>query len=707
MEKPVATTAQELEKREETADLAPAQAEIKSLREQINKANHDYYILDRPTLSDDQYDALMRRLLHLEAEHPELVTPDSPTQRVGAPLVGAFPEVEHRQPMLSLQDVRSIEELEAWDKRVRRHLHVGEDVEFQYVCEPKIDGLAMSLTFENGVFTRGLTRGDGRRGEDITANLKTIRSIPPALRLKDAPKYFEARGEVYLPLSDFKKMNQKAEAEEKPVFANPRNAAAGSVRQKDPKISATRPLAFFAYGIGVVEGRSFSTHSQVLQVLEEAGFRVNPLKKSCKGMDEVKAFIENWRVQRTKVDYATDGVVVKIDDLRLQEELGFVGRNPRWACAFKYPPEEQVTLVRGITINVGRTGALTPLAHFEPVVVAGTTVAKATLHNEDELKRKDIRIGDRVVIRKAGEIIPEVVKVLDPNARTGAEKVFSFPTRCPVCETPVERPEGEAVTRCPNRACPARLQRLVEHFVARPAMNIDRVGERLIAQLLETGTVRDLSDLFALTKDDLLQLERMADKSAQNVLDSIEKAKTPTLARLIYALGIRHVGERTGELIAERFGTLEAWRRASLEEISGIHDVGPVAGSAVREWLDDEFNQQVLDRMLERGLKPQAASVQRIENSALAGKTFVFTGALSIDRRQAEEEVKKLGARASGSVSKKTDYVVAGENAGSKAERARELGVRVLTEDEWRALMKEAQDAPAPEDAKPQEAGSE
>jgi len=320
MEKPLATTARELERREETADIAPIQAEIKALREQLNKANHDYYILDKPTLSDDQYDSLLRRLVHLEGEHPELVTPDSPTQRVGAPLVGAFPEEEHRQPMLSLQDVRSIEELEAWEKRIRRHLHVGEDVVFQYVCEPKIDGLAMSLSFENGTFSRGLTRGDGRRGEDITANLRTIRSIPSSLRLKEAPKYFEARGEVYLPLGDFAKLNKKAEAEAKPVFANPRNAAAGSVRQKDPKITATRPLAFFAYGIGVVEGMSFKTHSEVLQVLEQAGFRVNPLKKPCKGLDEVKAFIEDWRTQRTKVDYATDGVVVKIDDLRLQVE---------------------------------------------------------------------------------------------------------------------------------------------------------------------------------------------------------------------------------------------------------------------------------------------------------------------------------------------------------------------------------------------------
>jgi DNA ligase (NAD+) len=442
----------------------------------------------------------------------------------------------------------------------------------------------------------------------------------------------------------------------------------------------------------------------VLQVLDSAGFRVNPLAKKCRGLDEVRAFIEQWRAQREKVDYATDGVVVKIDDLNLQRELGFVGRNPRWACAFKYPPLEAVTTVRDITINVGRTGALTPLAHFEPVVVAGTTVSKATLHNEDEMRRKDIRVGDRVVIRKAGEIIPEVVKVLDPEARTGQETEFVFPTQCPACATPAVRGEGEAVTRCPNRSCPARLQRLLEHFVARPAMNIDRVGERLIAQLLETKKVTDLSGLFTLTREDLIGLERMADKSAQNVLDSIERAKTPPLARFIYALGIRHVGSNSGELLADHFGTLDRLRAASEEEISGIHDLGPVAGRAVREWLDDPYNAQVLDRLLQRGVAPQSTSRQPAPDTVLKGKVFVFTGTLSIDRREAEEQVKALGARAGGSVSKKTDYVVAGENAGSKADRARELNITVLSEDEWRALMKEAQEAKpeAAEEARPQ-----
>ena len=672
------------------ANLDDVQKELASLRAQIAHANHQYYILDAPEFSDDAYDGLMRRLIAIETAHPELITPDSPTQRVGAPLQGEFPEIEHRIPMLSLQDVRSDEELLDWENRIRRHMHLPAETVIEYICEPKIDGLAMSLTYEKGKFVRGVTRGDGRRGEDITANLKTIGSIPWNLRLPDAPSTFEARGEVYIPISEFEKLNERQERDGKPLFANPRNAGAGSVRQKDPKLTAARPLAFFAYGLGAVDGLKFEKHTDALKVLSDAGFRVNSKNKICQGLDEVRAFIEHWKTERTRVDYATDGVVVKVNSVALQNELGFVGRNPRWACAFKYPPEEQITKVLGITVNVGRTGAITPLAHFEPTVVAGSTVSKATLHNEDEMKRKDIRIGDRVIIRKAGEIIPEVVKVL-VEQRDGSELPFVFPTHCPSCNTPVERPEGEAVTRCPNRECPARLQRLMEHFVARPAMNIDRIGERLIAQLIAAGIVHDLADVFSITKEQLLGLERMADKSAQNVLDSVERAKTPTLARLIYSLGIRHTGERTAELLADRFGTLENLQKATLEELSSVHDVGPVAGAAVREWLDDEYNQKVLSKLLAAGVRPKEGQSTLGADSPLKGKVFVFTGALNIDRRDAEERVKKLGARASGSVSKKTDYVVVGENAGSKADRARELGVTILTEDEWQKLVEHAE----------------
>jgi DNA ligase (NAD+) len=665
--------------------VANIAAEIAQLREKLTQANYEYYILDNPSLSDDQYDLLMRRLVALETEHPELITPDSPTQRVGAPLKGGFLEVAHRVPMLSLQDVRSEAELVDWENRIRRHLHLPADQEIEYVCEPKIDGLAISLTYENGRFVRGLTRGDGVRGEDISANLRTINAIPLALRGQVLP-LFEARGEVYITRSEFEKINERQAAEGKPLFANPRNAGAGSVRQLDPKVTASRRLTFFAYTVGAVEGRTFKTHEEILGTLRDFGFRVNTVNKTCRGLAQVREFIEHWREERHVVDYATDGVVVKVNSIALQNELGFVGRNPRWACAFKYPPEEQITRVLDITVNVGRTGALTPLAHFEPVEVAGTTVSKATLHNEDEMRRKDIRIGDKVVIRKAGEIIPEVVKVL-VEERTGTEREYVFPTHCPVCKADVVRPEGEVVARCVNAECPAQLERLLEHFVARGAMNIDRVGEKLIKQLVAAGLVRDVADLFGISKEQLLELERMADKSAQNVMDSIESAKKPTLARLIYALGIRHVGERTAELIADRFGTLENLRNASLEEISGIHDVGPVAGASVRAWLDEEHNQLVLQKLQQHGVVPQQSTKRVDADSELMGKSFVFTGTLTMNRRDAEELVKSMGARVSGSVSKKTDYVVVGEDAGSKADRARELGVTILSEDEFKQLV--------------------
>ena len=666
-------------------------AEINTLRDKLSLANHRYYVLDEPEVSDDEYDALMRRLIALETAHPDLITPDSPTQRVGARLEGAFPEAAHRLPMLSLQDVRGDDELNEWEKRIRRHLHLPEEIVIDYVCEPKIDGLAIALTYENGQFTRGLTRGDGTRGEDITANLRTVPSIPWRLRLDPAPPLFEARGEVYLPRSEFEKMNERQAQEGKPLFANPRNAGAGSVRQKDPSVTASRPLVFAAYALGAFEGLEIKTQTELLQTLGAAGFRVNPSSKLAHGLDEARAFIEQWREERHRVDYATDGVVVKVNLFALQNELGFVGRNPRWACAFKFPPEEAVTRVLDIGVNVGRTGALTPLAHFEPVEVAGTTVSKATLHNEDEMRRKDVRIGDRVLIRKAGEIIPEVVKVL-VEERDGSEREFVFPTACPVCGGEVLRPEGEAVTRCINAECPAQLERLLEHFVARGALNIDRIGEKLIKQLVAAKLVRDVADVFALSKEQLLGLERMAEKSAQNVMDSIEGAKTPPLARLIYALGIRHVGARTAELLTERFGTLDALMAAPLEEIAGVHDVGPVAGATLRAWLDEEHNRHVLDKLRRAGVRPVETSKLAAADSPLAGKSFVFTGALSMPRPEAEALVKRLGARVAGSVSKKTDYVVTGADAGSKAERARELGVTILSEEAFADLISPAAD---------------
>ena len=671
--------------RDDPAALAAAQKEIEALRSKINRANHDYYVLDKPSISDDEYDAAMKRLIALETQFPALVTADSPTQRVGAPLSGDFQKAAHREPMLSLQDVRSWEEVLEWEARIRRHLHMPAEQVIEYVCEPKIDGLAISLTYENGQFVRGLTRGDGKVGEDITANLRTLSTIPLRLQGKPLP-LFEARGEVFMLRSEFEKLNQRQAAEDKPLYANPRNAGAGSVRQLDPKITASRRLTFMAYAVGAVEGKTFKSQVELLEALKDAGFRTNSSNRVCKNLDDVHKFIEEWRETRNKVDYATDGVVVKVNSFALQSELGYVGRNPRWALAFKYPPEEVVTRVLDITVNVGRTGAITPLAHFEPVEVAGTTVAKATLHNEDEMRRKDVRIGDRVVIRKAGEIIPEVVKVL-ADERTGKEREFIFPTHCPVCHSELVRPEGKAVLRCVNAKCPAQLEELLIHFVARGAMNIDRIGEKLAKQLVATGKVKDVADVFSITMDDLLQLERMADKSAQRVLDSIAAAKHPTLARLIFALGIHNVGERTAELISERFGTLDALRAATEEEIAKVHEVGPVAGASVRLWLDDEHNQNVLAKLVAAGVVPRETERAAHADERFVGKSFVFTGTLTMPRRDAEEAVKARGGRVSGSVSKKTDFVVTGEDAGSKADKARELKVPILTEEEFRAML--------------------
>jgi len=663
------------------------QNEIAQLREQINEYNYRYYIKDDPSVSDEEYDVAFHRLTELETAHPELITDDSPTQRVGAPLDGEFPTVQHRHPMLSLQDVRGEGELRDWENRLRRHLHLDAETEIEYVCEPKIDGLAVSLVYENGHLTQGATRGDGQRGENITGNIRTIRAIPWKLRLGEAPPELEARGEVYIKRSEFEKLNQRQEEEGKQLYANPRNTAAGSVRQKDPKATAARPLTFFAYQLQTSEGGNFKTHLETLDYLREAGFPVNGKVRLCKNLREALEFVEYWQTQRDEEDYATDGVVIKVNSLNLQDELGFVGRTPRWAAAYKYAPEEQVTKVLDIGINVGRTGALTPVAFLEPVQIAGTVVSKATLHNEDELHRKDIRVGDKVIIRKAGEIIPEVVKVL-LDERNGSEEEFHFPENCPACGAQVVRPEGEAIVRCVNAECPAQRERLLQHFVSRGAMDIDGVGEKLIAQLIAAGLIIDVADLFTLTKEQLIDLERMAEKSAQNVVTALENAKHPPLARLLFALGIRHVGTQTAELIAARFGSLENLQNATQEEIAGIPEVGPVAGQAVREWLDEEHNQKVLLKLAAGGVHPQTAEPAKTDGP-LAGKSFVFTGTLSRPRPEFEAQVKALGAKASGSVSKKTDYVVVGESPGSKAQKAEELGVKVLSEGEFVALLNE------------------
>ena len=658
-------------------------AEISALRAEIERANREYYLNDAPTLSDDQYDALMRRLVELETAHPEMVTPDSPTQRVGAPLESDFAKVSHAVPMLSLKDVRGEAELLEWEKSLRRHVALPEDAAVEFICEPKIDGLSAAVVYENGLYTRGVTRGNGQIGEDVTANIRTIRAVPARLQLDEAPPLFEARGEVFMLRSEFEKYNEKLESAGKPKLANPRNGSAGAVRQKDPRETAARPLNFFAYTLGAAENIEVKTQWELLDLLERAGFRVNPLRRTCAGMDEVREFISWFEGERAKLDYATDGVVVKVNDFHLQNELGTIGRNPRWACAFKFPPEEVVTSVKDIGVNVGRTGVLTPMAYFEPVEVAGTTVSRATLSNAERLAEKDVRVSDKVVIRKAGEIIPEVVRVLT-EARTGAEEPYQFPTHCPSCNSEVVK-DGPRIV-CENSACPAQLERLIEHFVGRDKMNIDRVGIELGKRFIEAGLVGDVADLFTITKAQLLELERMADKSAQNVIDSIEKSKTPPLANLLYALGIPNIGANSSELLADRFGTLQGVKNATAQEIEAIHDLGVTASTALRAWLDEPHNQTLLDKLLAAGVKPQEVE-KRAPDERFAGKSFVFTGTLDMDRRAAEKMVKDLGARAGSSVSKKTDYVVAGDNAGSKLDKARENKVTILTEDEFLTLI--------------------
>ena len=668
-------------------------AEIIALRAEIERANREYYLDDAPALSDDAYDALMRRLVELENENPEFIVPDSPTQRVGAPLESDFAKINHAVPMLSLKDVRGEDELLEWEKSMRRHVALPDDAPVEFVCEPKIDGLSAAVVYENGLYVRGVTRGNGQIGEDVTANIRTIRAVPARLQLDEAPALFEARGEVFMLRSEFESYNEKQRAENKPTLANPRNGSAGAVRQKDPAETANRPLNFFAYTLGAVEGVKINSQWELLDLLEHAGFRVNPLRRTCANMDEVRAFIAWFEKERADLDYATDGVVVKVNDFHLQNELGYIGRNPRWACAFKFPPEEVVTSVANIDVNVGRTGVLTPMAYFEPVEIAGTTVSRATLSNADRLAEKDVRIGDKVVIRKAGEIIPEVVRVL-VEARTGAQQPYVFPTHCPSCDSEVVR-DGPRVV-CENAACPAQLERLIEHFVGRDKMNIDRVGIELGKRFIEAGLVRDVADLFFISKEQLLNLERMAEKSAQNVLDSIQKSKTPPLANLLYALGIPNIGQNSSELLAERFGTLEGVKAATPEEIEAIHDLGKTASTSMRAWLDEPHNQTLLDKLLAAGVAPLEVEKRAIDER-FGGKSFVFTGTLNMDRRDAEKMVKDLGARAGSSVSKKTDYLVAGENAGSKLDKARENKVTILTEAEFLSLIRGDEAEPSPD----------
>jgi DNA ligase (NAD+) len=659
------------------------QERVEKLREEIRRYDYYYYVLNQPLISDAEYDKLFRELLELERQYPELVTLDSPTQRVGAPPAEEFAPVEHAIPMLSLANCFNDEELEEWDDRVRRMLG-GEPVE--YVCEPKLDGLSVELVYVDGVFTVGSTRGDGRVGEDVTRNLRTIKQVP--LRLfplnGKVPRLLEARGEVYMEKEAFRRLNEERERAGEPLFANPRNAAAGSLRQLDPNVTASRPLKIFFYAMGRAEGIEIRSQVELLTTFPKLGLPVNPLWKLCKTLDEVKAFYRELLAMRHELPYEADGMVVKVNDFAQREILGEVSRAPRWAIAYKFPAEEATTRVLDIVVQVGRTGALTPVANLKPVEVSGATVSRATLHNADEIRRKDIRIGDWVIVRRAGEVIPEVVKSI-PERRTGAEKEFKMPERCPACGGPVVRPPGEVAYRCENLSCPARIKESIRHFASRRAMDIEGLGEKLVDQLVETGLVRKLSDIYRLKKEDLVNLERMGEKSAQNLLEQIERSKNAGLARLIFALGIRYVGEHLAQVLAQHFPSLEALSNATYEELIQIPEIGPRIAQSIVDFFRNEENRKLIQELKELGVKTEA---EKPKEGPLSGKTFVFTGTLSaFPREEARRLVESLGGRVASSVSRKVDYVVVGADPGEKLRKAQELGITILTEEEFRKLV--------------------
>jgi DNA ligase (NAD+) len=756
-------------------DINKVKQRIEDLRKIINYHNYRYYVLDSPEISDAEYDELMKELRQLEAEHPELITPDSPTQRIGAPPVEAFGVVEHPQPLLSLANAFSYEDLAAWHKRVSNLLGGRH---FDLVCEPKIDGLAVALTYVDGLLVTGATRGDGYRGENITQNLRTIRSIPLSVP-KEAPPRFEVRGEVYLPKAGFKKLNEERAREGLPLFANPRNAAAGSVRQLDSSVTARRPLDIFVYGLGWAEGKAVpDTHWEIMQYLKSLGFKINPNIALCKSIDEAEKYHQSWVENREKVPYEADGIVVKVNSIALQQELGAVAHEPRWAIAYKFPAVQGVTKLIDIGINVGRTGSLNPYAVLEPVQVGGVVISSAALHNEEDIHRKDIRIGDWVVVQRAGEVIPEIVEPV-VSRRTGKEKIFHMPSHCPVCGSDVIKPEGEAMHRCTNTACPSQALERIKHFVSRGAMDIEGVGEKLCTALFYAGLVKDAGDLYALTQqklrdtkkkvegvisrvqnalaashnltktqltalkrltnealsdkreiedicakyqltpetasalrqridellpemlkdedlsqnltwDHVLTLEKLADKSISNVIQSIQASKDRPLSRVIFALGITHVGEQYAELLAEHFSSIDELGKASQEELSTIPSIGPKIAESIVAFFRQEGNRQIIEKLRNAGVKLETEKVERAkaEQLPLAGLEFVLTGKLeSFTRSEAEARIKALGGKAASDVTRKTSYVVVGADPGSKLAKAEKLGIKTLTEGEFLKLL--------------------
>jgi DNA ligase (NAD+) len=675
---------------------------VQELRQLLQEASYAYYVLDNPIMEDAVYDRLYRELQDLEMQYPELVTLESPTQRVGEKPTSKFSSVRHNIPLYSLENAFNIEEFAKWQERWQRYAPKLDT--FEYVCELKIDGNALALTYENGVLVRGATRGDGVTGEDITQNVRTIRSIPLRLKAETPPPVVEVRGEAFLPLDVFEQINQEREEAGEPLFANPRNAAAGTLRQLDPRIVDRRRLDFFAYTLHIPEKGSgeestptsdslastLPTQWEALEFLQKLGFRVNPNRKLCASLEDVRDYYNSWDTERRNLPYMTDGVVVKLNSLALQEQLGFTQKFPRWAIALKYPAEEAPTRVEAIAINVGRTGALTPLAHLHPVQLAGTTVQRATLHNSDYIAQLDLRVGDTVIIRKAGEIIPEVVRVL-PELRPANAQSFQMPTHCPVCNQPVVRPLGEAVTRCINASCPAILKAALTHWASRNALDINGLGEKIVQQLVDRGVVHSVADLYDLTAERLASLERMGKKLAEKLVGAIADSKTKPWSRVLYGLGIRHVGSVNAQTLTQQFPTVEQLTGASAADIEGVYGIGPEIAQSVAQWFKVPANQALIDRLRRAGLQlaAQIKTTAQVQSQPLSGKTFVLTGTLpTLKRDEAKELIENAGGKVTNSVSSKTDYVVVGEDAGSKLEKAQALGITQLSESQLLEILK-------------------
>ena len=671
-------------------------AEIERLRDEIRHHEYRYYVLDDPAIPDSQFDQLMNRLKKIEAEHPELITPDSPTQRVGGKPREGFVKVPHSVPMLSLDNAYNEEELRNWERRVHE-LSGRKDVEF--VCELKLDGMSLALRYEGGKLMRGITRGDGSTGEDVTSNVRTVRGSVPLsvssekLQKAGIPLDFEVRGEMLMPIASFKKMNEGREKQGLSLFANPRNATAGTVRQLEPSITAQRRLDFFAYilmgsgtGAPARAGNIFETQWDTLNALDAAGFKVNPRRALAENFDQIWKFLGEWEEKRETLPYEIDGVVIKVNSASLQRQLGFTGKAPRWAIAYKYAARGGITQIEDILVQVGRTGKLTPVAALKPVPIGGTTVSRATLHNMDEIERLGVKIGDWVEVERGGDVIPKVTRVVDDKDHPRGHRSFHMPEKCPVCGGQVVRTEGEADHRCVNQKCPAKLRETILHFASRGVMNIDGMGDALVNQLTDRGLVKDVADIYRLTKSDLLSLERMGDKSAQNVLDEIENSTKLPLERVIFGLGVRFVGERTAQFLAEHFGDMSALMNASEDELQQVEEVGPRIAKSIVEFFAEPRNRELVEELRSAGLKMKGKKKER--GTKLAGKTFVLTGTLpNLTRDEAKKMIEDAGGKVTGSVSKKTDYVVAGADAGSKLDKAKELGIAVIDESGMERLL--------------------